>query len=167
MQFRLCGDQFVGMLKIICSLQFDGEFDFLFYPFLKNRKIAPSCDSYLNILCYVFYTLNSLYCGLCIVFSAFISNALYSFNSMNCNLCIVFYAFYYRQWILLNVFYAFFSLHCNIYIVSNALFYLHFILWFIILCIVFCELRFFYTVFYELYSKHCFICIQLYIVFYT
>ena len=45
----------------------------------KNRKIAPSCDSYLNILCIE-------YCVICIV--------LYVMNSMHCILGIVFYALY-------------------------------------------------------------------------
>jgi hypothetical protein len=36
----------------------------------KNRKIAPSCDSYLKIICIVFYALYSMHCILCIVFYA-------------------------------------------------------------------------------------------------
>ena len=39
----------------------------------KNRKIAPSCDSYWNILCSLFYTLNFMHCILCIVFYALYS----------------------------------------------------------------------------------------------
>ena len=52
----------------------------------KNRKIAPSCDSYVyaNYFMYVFHALYPLHCILFIVF--------FALYSMHCSLCIVFYA---------------------------------------------------------------------------
>ena len=63
---------------------------------LKNRKIAPSCDSYLNILCILFYALYSMHC--------IILNVFYEMYSMHCILCIVFYASYFMLWITWIVF---------------------------------------------------------------
>jgi hypothetical protein len=65
----------------------------------KNRKIAPSCDSYLNICCIV-----CMHCLLCIVF--------YVMYFMYCILCIVLYVLYSMHCILCVVFYPFYSLHC-------------------------------------------------------
>ena len=78
---------------------------------LKNRKIAPSCDSYLNalkfvasnILCILIYALFSMHCILCSV--------KYALYAMQYKECIVYYASYSMHCLLCNVFYALYSMY--------------------------------------------------------
>ena len=98
----------------------------------KNRKIA-SCDSYLNMLCIVFYAMYSIHCILFIV-----SYALYC---MHCILYIISYALY-----SIIVFYAWYSMHGIIGIVLYASYYMH-----CILCIGFYAL--YYNALYSINEK--------------
>ena len=75
-------------LPVSCATFWPGNAEQTLNPYWygKTRKIAPSCDSYLNaihwilsyILCTAFYVLYSMHCILCIVFYA-----------LYCILCIV------------------------------------------------------------------------------
>ena len=114
----------------------------------KNRKIAPSCDSYWNAIHYALWI--RFYCIK---------------YSMHCSLCIVFYALYYMHNILCIILYAFYSMHCIQCIVFNALYYMPSIIYIIFYalysmpCILGIEFYTLYSmyciVFYSLYSMHC------------
>jgi hypothetical protein len=91
---------------------------------LKNRKIALSCDSYLNArhqcieFCCIKYAMH------CILFNALY----YALYKMHCILCIIFHALYTMYFILCSVFYRIYSIHCipciyNIHCILCILFY--------------------------------------------
>jgi hypothetical protein len=83
----------------------------------KNRKIAPSCDSYLNTLCSVLYAVYSMYCVIC--------NVLCVLYSMQCILSIVFYVSYYMHFIPCIVFYTLDYMHWILCIIFYALDSMH------------------------------------------
>ena len=73
----------------------------------KNRKIVPSCDSYLNGTHYVYF----------IVFIT-----LYTLYYMHCIICIIFHALYSIDCILSIDFYALYSMHYTQFIVLYAVY---------------------------------------------
>ena len=90
---------------------------------IKNRKIKPSCDSYLNTIYSMHYLIFTVfydsYYTRCIP-----RNVYYALHPMHCILfiiCIVFNALYFIYCILWIIFYALYHKYCILCIVSYAL----------------------------------------------
>jgi hypothetical protein len=99
----------------------------------KNRKIAPTCDSYLNATHWcIEYSMHCIHCIWCIVFYALYSMLCILFIIIiHCIKLIEFFALCYMHCILCIVCHAFYSMHCILCIVFSAVFNMQ-----IIQCIV-------------------------------